>query len=119
MHLEAGATLLGSPDRADYARRFQTNAWVGKCNYDEHLISGRRYHNMTISGRGMIDGNGRAFFGPHLPGESHLDVPGWRPGQMITFSECQDVSLRDVHLIDSPSWTVWPQGCDGVQIHGV
>jgi len=119
LYLEAGATLLGSPDRADYARMFDTQAWVGKFNYDEHLVCAWRCHNVSISGRGTIDGNGRAFFGPKLPGKHYRDVPGWRPGQMITFIECQDVSLRDVRLIDSPSWSVWPQGCDGVHIQGV
>ena len=119
LHLEAGATLLGSPDQADYSRMFQTNTWVGKCNYDEHLISARRCCNITITGQGTIDGNGRAFFGSKVPGKHYLNVPGWRPGQMLTFSECRNVTLRDVQLIDAPHWSVWPQGCDGVQIQGV
>ena len=117
--VDAGATLLGSPDRADYARLFDSDAWVGKCNYDEHLISARRCHNVTICGHGTIDGNGRAFFGSRVPGQNYLDVPGWRPGQMLTFSECQDVTLRDVRLVDAPHWSVWPQDCDGVYIQGV
>jgi hypothetical protein len=47
------------------------------------------------------------------------EVPGWRPGQMITFTECQDVLLRDVRIVDAPYWTVWPHGCDRVRITGI
>jgi len=121
LHLEAGATLLGSPERADYSAWFPTEVWVGLENLDHHLVCARRAHNVAITGRGTIDGNGRAFFGPKPTGHRRhfFSIPGWRPGAMVTFMNCQDVSLRDVHLTDAPHWTVWPHVCDGVKIQGV
>ena len=38
---------------------------------------------------------------------------------MVTFIECQDVSVRDVRLLDSPAFSVWTVGCDRVHISGV
>ena len=118
LHLEAGATLLGSPNRADYMPMFKGNNWTGRFNYDHYLIFAHRAQNVAISGRGAIDGNGHAFFGPLVPGKAWFSIPEWRPGPTVTFVECQDVSVRDVHLLDSPSFGIWPVGCDRVTIHG-
>ena len=119
LHLEAGSTMVGSPDRADYSKMFQSQSWVGQFNFDEHLICARGCRNIVISGHGTIDGNGRAFLGPIAPGQRTRSISDWRPGPMITFIKCQDVSLHDIRLIDSPSWTVWPQACERVHVHGV
>src|SRR6185369_15765533 len=97
--------------------------------------------NVAITGRGTINGNGRAFLIPHMERLRQLGVPlqtkvdrleaefheatddlcvrDWRPGPMVAFIECRDVRLRDVHLVDSPSFTVWPVGCERVTIHAV
>jgi hypothetical protein len=119
LHLEIGATLLGSPDRADYIPIFSGPQWVLQFNYDQYLICARRARNIAITGLGTIDGNGRAFFGPALPGRRVLSIPLWRPGPMITFMECQDVTLQDVRLVDAPAYAVWPHGCERVKIQGV
>jgi len=120
LHLEAGATLLGSPDRADYLALFDRPQLALGFNYDHHLLCARRAQRIAITGRGTIDGNGRAFFGPAPAGRRTFTIPGgWRPGMMLTFIECQDILLRDVHLIDSPAWSVWPHGCERVVIQGI
>ena len=119
LHLEAGATLLGSPDSSDYIALYADPSWANQFNFDQHMVRARGVQNVSITGRGAIDGNGRAYFGPKLPGRHKLSIGDWRPGPMITFIECTDVSVRDVHLLDSPAFSVWTIGCDRVDISGV
>ena len=67
LHLEEGATLLGSPDLADYNEpdAYPQNwgspreGWSAK-----HLILAIEKKNVSLTGKGVIDGNGRAFFDP-------------------------------------------------------
>ncbi len=124
LHLTAGATLLGSPDRADYDNSQNAEHDCGLSDErvgNEHLIYARGARQIAITGRGAIDGNGRAFVNISKPNESGREksVPGWRPGQMVTLFDCQDVLIRDVLLRDSPYWTVWPHGCDRLTIERI
>lgn len=122
LHLEAGATILGSPDRADYDTSRNTQWDNGRERYrvsGAHLVYARDAHHIAITGRGTIDGNGRAFFGAPDPDHGYLTIPGWRPGQMVAFFECRDVLIRDVQLLDSPFFSVWPHSCDRVRVQGV
>ena len=80
LHLEKGATLLGSPDLADYnapdayPQNFgsKNEGWSAK-----HLILAIEKKGVSITGRGTIDGNGRAFFAdkPEFRGKV-----SWRDG---------------------------------------
>jgi hypothetical protein len=122
LHVARGATLLASPDRADYTAAHNAPLDKGfsyECTGAEHLICARNATDVAITGGGVIDGNGRAFMVPPLPGKAYFHVPGWRPGQLITFHKCTDVLVRDSRIVDSPYWTLWPHGCDRVRITGV
>lgn len=65
LHLQKGATLLGSPNLADYnapdayPQNFgsKNEGWSAK-----HLILALEKQGVSITGQGTIDGNGRAFF---------------------------------------------------------
>jgi polygalacturonase len=50
----AGATLLGSPDAGDYPR--VPNAWRPEVRGMSALIHGDGVKNLTMTGRGTIDG---------------------------------------------------------------
>jgi hypothetical protein len=119
LNLEAGATLLGSPDPSDYIALYPDPSWINRFNFDQHMIRARGAQNVSISGRGVIDGNGRAYFGPMRPGGHKLSVGDWRPGPMVTFIECQDISVRDVRLHDSPAFSLWAVGCDRADVSGL
>ncbi|PZG01930.1 glycoside hydrolase family 28 protein [Micromonospora deserti] len=131
LHLEAGATLLGSPDLADYP------AYPGPpvdCDANQrHLIYARGAENIAITGLGTIDGQGQAFWEsrgrPPVPLEDQWrDVIAWnlkpvgendRPSPMIELVECRNVRIEDVTLRNSPGWTLRPIGCDTVLIRGI
>ena len=65
LHLEEGAVLLGSPDLNDYNADDaypQNHGSVREGWSAKHLILVLEKKNVKITGRGTIDGNGRAFF---------------------------------------------------------
>ncbi|RPH94191.1 MAG: hypothetical protein EHM72_15770 [Calditrichaeota bacterium] len=132
LHLESGAVLKGSPRLADYildgVRRGLLYAYEEK--------------NIHLSGYGVIDGNGTRFFDPQKPhvgqdfdrafirqGESYMNFAKGvedgpiayddRPGMMVIFLRCEQVTIEDIVLRDSPSWTFRIGDCDGVLVHGI
>ena len=134
LHLQEGATLIGSPDLADYNAEdaYEQNfsspreGWSGK-----HLILAIERRNVSITGRGAIDGNGRAFFetkpsryGSICWRDGCCEVRGGRknmgrPGQEIVFIECEGVTVRDVTFRDMSCWSCLFYGCADVTVGGV
>lgn len=108
LHLEPGAVLRGSTDRADY-RGIRDAGF---------LIFALDAHNIGITGQGTIDGNGDAFFEPN-PVHTHHKPIGWRPRAMICFEACTHVVIRDITLLNSPCYTLWPLACENVRISGI
>lgn len=122
LHLSENAVLRASADRKDYRRRRSFNAITGRYffNFDEYLVYAKDARTIAITGRGTIDGNGRAFFLEHSRcAYGRKDVDGWRPGPLVMLESCTDVLLRDVNLLDSPAYTVLPLGCEHVLIDNV
>ncbi|HWC99078.1 MAG TPA: glycoside hydrolase family 28 protein [Candidatus Sulfopaludibacter sp.] len=127
-HLEAGATLLGSTDLADYRLEPGPPA-TGDAN-GKHLLFARDAENVTVSGSGRIDGQGRAFWLPAnrvapKPEDLWRDVatydwkPTDRPSPMVEFFNCRNLRIEDVTLANSSGWTLRPIECDTVVIRGI
>jgi len=141
LHLEAGATLLGSDRLEDYPQdtldASMESARVG-------LLTARDAENVTISGRGTIDGRGYHYLdAENWKSEPFLDVqatrqgadfmhprfgtqhgpwevkPSGRPGDMVRFYRCQNVLIQDVTLANSTSWTLHLHDCESVAIHSL
>jgi hypothetical protein len=139
LHLEAGATLVATTDLDDYA--VEDDPWSGesrRCG----LVTAVGARNVSIVGRGVIDGGGPAFVDLDRPrGPSDLDVArtrqgeryldyllksthgpcehGERPGNLVRFRDCENVLVRGVTICNSPTWTVQFNRCDGVRVDGV
>lgn len=132
LHLEGGGILKGSEKLKDY---YLDGKLVG-------LIFTQDAEDMAITGFGTIDGNGDLFM--VLDRAKKIDssgsawtrqkghfrevsqdvadgplVPKDRPFQMIIFSNCRNVTMRDVMIKDSPFWTVHMADCDGVVVSGL
>jgi hypothetical protein len=108
LQLDAGCTLLGSRDLAQYppmvpAYRSYTDVYT-----DKSLIYAEKAERIAITGRGVIDGQGDAFHGPYKV----------RP-YMIRLIGCRDVVVEDVTLCNSPMWVQHYLACDDVRIDGV
>ena len=134
VHLEAGATILGSPNVRDY--RSISRSSEGRATA---LIVAEHAEKIAITGLGTIDGNGRSFIReprqPHPPGPfqdffaTRQGAQVWervgenregpvrmreRPGVLVLFVECRDVTIRDITVLDAPNWCIHLACCDGV-----
>ena len=108
LYIEAGAVLLGSKNLGDYpvtipAFRSYTDNYT-----DKSLIYAEKVENITIMGRGVIDGQGASFEGPYKV----------RP-YMIRVIECNDVTVKNLTLRNSPMWVQHYLACDNVTIDGI
>ncbi|MFO8079750.1 MAG: glycosyl hydrolase family 28 protein [Armatimonadota bacterium] len=131
LHLAAGATVLGSTRRDDYNPDdiFPENPVFSRENVTgAHLVIAYKAEQVSITGQGTIDGNSSAFFETLPPEEvtttyrnksRNFPIAEWRPGQMLLFCRCSDVSVRNVTLINSPYWTLLLLGCTRVRIRGL
>lgn len=115
--LEVGtnATLLGSPDHADYPQITDLKA-PGR----QALLSSEGAANITIKGGGTIDGNGQSWW---AEARSHKDagVVGeivFRP-RLIVLNHSRHIVIENVTVQNSPSWQIVPYYSDDVTIRNV
>ncbi len=113
LFLDAGATLLGSENTADYP--LVTMRWEGVTR-ETHapLIGGDGLHHVAVVGRGAIDGRGAIWWQKHRA--KTLDAP--RP-RLISFANSTNVLIEGVTLTNSPAWTINPVRCENVTIDKV
>ena len=113
LHLDAGAVILGSENPTDYP--IIHSRWEGK-HQDTYapLITGQNLTNISVTGRGTIDGRGPVWWKAKTDGT--LAYP--RP-RLISFSDCNNILIEGITAINSPSWTINPVHCKNVNIRGV
>jgi hypothetical protein len=122
LYLEGGATLYSIKDKSAFDK--------------DALIFGEDLENITIEGRGTIDGQAQYEWRP-----DDIEDDFIRPnkelmlgfgqsiersfpkanqyGKLILLLRCKDVRIAGVSLINSPSWTIHPYGCERLVIDGV
>ncbi len=115
LHLDKGATLLGSPDHADYSAKTEFRA-PGR----QSLVSATDAANIAITGEGIIDGAGeswwveaRAFKDSGILGSEHT-----RP-RLVVFDHCKHVRVEGVTIQNSPMWQLVPYYSDDVIIRNI
>jgi polygalacturonase len=113
LHLDAGATLLGSEDPADYPVMDGRREGANQKTYAP-LIAGSNLDNIAIVGRGVIDGRGAWWWKIHK--ENKLAYP--RP-RLVSFTHCANVLIEGITAINSPSWTINPIHCENVTVDKV
>lgn len=123
-HLDEGAVIKGSPDIKDYCAADccpQNEAEIGWGDYISggHLILGVGVSNVTLSGKGRIDGNSDAFLldSNGAPYSNKSLIPA-RPSQMVWFVDSREITIKDIELADSPYWSCFLLNCNKVIISG-
>ena len=113
LHLDAGAVILGSLNPDDYP--IIHSRWEGK-HQDTYapLITGQNLNNVSVVGRGTIDGRGAKWWQAKKDGT--LAHP--RP-RLVSFSDCTNVLIEGITATNSPSWTINPVHCQNVNIRGI
>ncbi|HEX4284484.1 MAG TPA: glycoside hydrolase family 28 protein [Terracidiphilus sp.] len=115
LQLEKGATLLGSPDHADYPAKTEFRA-PGL----QSLVSATDAHDVAITGEGTIDGNGESWWAMarSIKDAGILGTDHPRP-RLVVFDHCKHVRIEGVTIQNSPMWQVVPYYSDDIVIHNV
>ena len=115
LQLDKGATLLGSPDHADYPAKVEF-----RLPALQSLVSATNAENVSITGEGTIDGQGQSWWqmarGVHDFGV--MGNPHPRP-RLVVFDHCNHVRVEGVTIQNSPFWQLVPYYCDDVLIRNV
>jgi polygalacturonase len=115
LHLDKGATLLGSPDHGDYPEKteFRLPAL-------QSLVSATNAENITIEGDGVIDGNGESWW--QMARANHdfgvMGNPHPRP-RLIVFDHCKHLRIEGVTIQNSPFWQLVPYYSSDITIHNI
>jgi len=115
LHVPEGSFLLGSTDIKDYPEiatpyRFYGDDWV-----KQSLIFGSNLKHIAITGGGIIDGQGAAF---QVTTKEKPDRYMNRP-YLIRFTECTQVTVRQITLRNSAMWMQHYLACDQVLIKDI
>lgn len=118
LHLEKGATILGSGDFNEYPlrRTYQTrsqkdvNGWCA-------LVYAEGATNIAVTGEGTIDGRGALQNARTRFVEKVHDLDG--RARNILFVSCRGVTVKDVLLKDPAMWNQHYFDCEDVLLDGV
>lgn len=117
LFVDAGSVILANPDESVYKKSaFKENLGEGTI-----WIGGENAQNVTISGRGIIDGNGIAFMGVEEKAAFVLKpfkIVDPRP-HLLTLIKIKNLLIRDVTFRNSAYWCLHIIGCDDVRIESV
>lgn len=135
VHVEvpAGAVLLGNTDFAKTPSIAGRWEGIDRTVYAS-LFTGLDLENVSITGRGVLDGQGEAWWNafrkvtelrkklglverePENPPGSPLQ---WGRPRMINLYRCKNVLISGLTVRNSPSWNIHPVLCDNIVIDQV
>jgi polygalacturonase len=125
IQLDEGAILLGSVNPFDYDR--QNTAFDHNFNTSLALILGLNQHNIGITGKGIIDGQGKELAG-NVGGllKKGLEKGGTvsRPDEdrrpmIINFFGCNNIAVKKITLKNSACWTECYNQCKDVTVDSI
>jgi polygalacturonase len=115
LQLDKGATLLGSPDHADYPAKVEF-----RLPASQPLVSATDAENVAVTGEGTIDGQGESWWqmARSVRDAGVMGNPHPRP-RLVVFDHCKHVRVEGVTIQNSPFWQLVPYYCDDVLIRNV
>ena len=113
-HLDAGATILFSPNFEDY----------GVSPRYRLLLRAANAHDVMISGTGTINGHGEAWWGAAEQFKIEANAQKARSNtmprpNMVGFDGCERVRVEGVTLTMSPKFNLVPSRCQDVTVEGI
>lgn len=125
LHIERGATILGSTDYRDYPLIPPPIA-TDRLEYSRYaLIAAVKAKNVSIVGGGTVNGQGYddAFSKDKSKLASTTKPAGYNPYLDrpfgLSFIQCQAVTVRDIRIEEAAFWCQDYLDCDDVLIDGV
>ena len=118
LYLEEGGVLKGSDDISDFPV-MMTRVEGQSVNYFPALVNADGLDGFTISGKGVINGNGlrywKAFWLRRQWNPDCTNKDEMRP-RLVYVSNSKNVQISGVHLKDSPFWTTHFYKCENVKL---
>jgi polygalacturonase len=119
LRLDEGATLAASTNHAHFMK--VPGDWLKATRGGDFipLLSGKDLTDLTISGKGTIDGNGAVWW--EEAEKARQRVSGYtlpRPN-LFTLNRCKNVRLSGIRLINAPKFHFVPTECEDVVVDGV
>lgn len=119
--LSKGGVLKGSDDISDFA--VIDTRMEGQClKYFAALVNAEGVDGFTITGEGTINGNGerywKSFWLRRKVNPKCTNLEELRP-RLVYITDCNDVHIEGVTLMNSPFWTTHLYKCSKVRIHDV
>ena len=126
LRIEAGVTLLGSQDDADYPLIWTRVAGI-EMNWPAALININDQHNVEVSGDGTIDGQGEKWWNRYRDLRTDYDSRGLRWAadydcervRLIVIWKSDDVTIKNLSLRRSGFWTTQVVYSDHVTVDGL
>lgn len=120
LYLQEGGTLKGS-DRIRNFKIVKTRMEGQTLNYFAALVNADGVDGFTIAGKGTINGNGynywEEFWIRRQYNRQCTNLEAMRP-RLVYISNSKNVTVQDVHLINSPFWTNHLYRCENVRYLG-
>lgn len=121
LYLERGAVLKGSDDVTDFAL-VETRMEGQTRTYYAALVNADGLDGFTISGEGMLNGNGfrfwRAFWSRRKWNPNCTNMDEQRP-RIIYLSNCRNVQIEDIRIANSPYWSTHYYKCSHLKLLGL
>ncbi len=113
LYLAEGARLLGSANLEDYPIKIpEFKSRTNDLYVNRSILYAEKAKNVSVTGLGIIDGNGRD------PAFSRTYPQKNRPF-VARFVECENLTIRNVSMLESANWTCHLLGCDQVTVDGL
>jgi polygalacturonase len=114
LHLEEGASLLGTTDLKQYQNVDPFKEGLG-AEVGWAMVAAIDATNIAIEGKGTINGRGK-----DIAAVKGFKGEGWgfRP-MLLRLVRCSDVTLKDVTFRDAAAWTTNYFRCKNVKIDGI
>lgn len=109
-----GAILIGSTNLSDYLNIQPKYVALRTFQATRQLIYAEDQTNISITGNGIIDGQGGAF---RRTGDG--DEPGITRPHLIQFINCKNVRIENVTMQNSGGWMQHYLACENLIINGI
>lgn len=114
LFVSPGATIIGSQDHSKYPLREPGKSLCAHRQLGRSLIYGEGLRNVTVTGGGMLDGNGKYRFKMNDPAGDKREQDA-RP-DIIYIAYSSDINIENLNMRRSAFWTVVPLSSRNITI---
>ena len=119
LHLEKGARVVGGTRSEDYFSFPDSICALKPENSTKVFVYAWDEQDISITGEGVIDGQGVAFFPGQEGKTGHFSKPAVERPRMVQLFRCKGIRLEGVEFLNSPCWTMLIRLCENIAVDGV